>query len=856
MKAPHTPHLLAALTSVILMAGASSLQAQVVSVTYIGPTGGDNYWYAGSSWTGGVAPNNGQPTAETIYNATINNGNTVFLLSYAPRTVNNLTLSNAGLVGGGVTVNGQLTLGNGATIGNAITAQTGITFGSSVTLNGALINGTGPAPATANWGSGTLSFNNGTVINYTDSTWSAEGGLYDSVSGNNVFTNAGTFIKSSASTLTIEPTFNSHPVSTLSVNEGELRLLGGGSHDGALNVGDAATLTLGGTHTISGPLSVSSLGSFNVSSGTTTVNVPYNHSGASAISNGATLNLNGVGTHTGTFSNSGTLNFGGASRTITAAAEFSGTGAVNFQNGATTIHSASRSFDGPVRFQDGTASIGAGSTFSGVGAVNFGGGTVTTGSTFSISNPLTLSAGQWNNTGTVTATGSLTVTGGVMSDSGTVTVSGDTTFTGGTIGGSGTLNANGHITISGTNTKTLAGGHIVNAGSSTTWSGGQINAESGAVFNNNGTFTTNFGGNFSPSGGAEPHFNNAGMFIKNGAAETTTFVSGGYGWAHFNNTGTVQVNNGTLALNGTVTQHVGTTLNGGTWNVTSTPPNSSTLTFSQGSNITTIGSAASVMLDGANSTFNRLGPVTASSLTTNQGSFTLKNDRDLTTEGSLTNSGSVIIDGVPTTLTVGTGSYTQTGGQTIIVNGQIIDTNLPNLKASAFNLNGGILGGTGTIESNVITGPGSNTIAPGLSPGTLIINGSLTLSSGSTLAMELGGLTQGSLYDYLDVNGVLTLAGMLDLDFINDFQNSLTSGNILTLATADSAILGSFSNVSSGSYLMTNYPIGLQVWYGAGSPYGAENLVVAIPEPSRALLMLIGGMAMLQRRRRAVPTVI
>jgi hypothetical protein len=49
---------------------------------------------------------------------------------------------------------------------------------------------------------------------------------------------------------------------------------------------------------------------------------------------------------------------------------------------------------------------------------------------------------------------------------------------------------------------------------------------------------------------------------------------------------------------------------------------------------------------------------------------------------------------------------------------------------------------------------------------------------------------------------------------------------------------------------MTNFTIGLQVWYGTGSPFGAENLVVAIPEPSRALLMMLGGLTLLQRRRR------
>ncbi|MBL9133495.1 MAG: PEP-CTERM sorting domain-containing protein, partial [Verrucomicrobiaceae bacterium] len=275
---------------------------------------------------------------------------------------------------------------------------------------------------------------------------------------------------------------------------------------------------------------------------------------------------------------------------------------------------------------------------------------------------------------------------------------------------------------------------------------------------------------------------------------------------------------------------------GGTWNVR----NGSSLNFTTGSNITT--NQGSVMLDGAGSSFNRL----TTALNNNQGSFTIKNDRDLTTAGAYTNSGTTRVEDSTTTMTIGAGgsaAYTQTGGVTALVNGAFIDP-------SVFNLNGGTLQGTGTIESSVIAGPGSSTISPGMSPGTLTINGDLTLSSGSTLVMELGGLTRGTLYDYVDVNGVLTLAGMLDLDFINDFQNSLTSGEILTLATANSAILGSFSNVASGSYLMTNFPLGLQVWYGAGSPYGAENLVVAIPEPSRALLTMLGAASLMLRRRR------
>ncbi len=176
------------------------------------------------------------------------------------------------------------------------------------------------------------------------------------------------------------------------------------------------------------------------------------------------------------------------------------------------------------------------------------------------------------------------------------------------------------------------------------------------------------------------------------------------------------------------------------------------------------------------------------------------------------------------------------------------------IDPSVFNLNGGMLQGSGTIQSSVIAGAGSNTIAPGLSPGTLTINGSLTLSGTSTLAMEIGGLTQGAVlngYDYLDVNGVLTLAGLLDLDFIDTFENSVSGADLFYLATADSDILGSFSNVASGSRLGTNSIHSFEVWYGTGSPYGANNLVITgAPEPSRALLLLLGLLGLLMRRRK------
>ena len=141
----------------------------------------------------------------------------------------------------------------------------------------------------------------------------------------------------------------------------------------------------------------------------------------------------------------------------------------------------------------------------------------------------------------------------------------------------------------------------------------------------------------------------------------------------------------------------------------------------------------------------------------------------------------------------------------------------------------------------------------------LTIDGSLTLSAGNTLAMEIGGVTQGTLYDYIDVNGTLTLAGLLDLDFTNDFQHMLAEGTLFTLLNSNSSVLGSFSNVANGGLLMDSAGLHtFSVHYGAGSLYNPNDVVLfaVSPEPGRAMLLLLGCLAVVSRRRKASSGVI
>jgi hypothetical protein len=83
--------------------------------------------------------------------------------------------------------------------------------------------------------------------------------------------------------------------------------------------------------------------------------------------------------------------------------------------------------------------------------------------------------------------------------------------------------------------------------------------------------------------------------------------------------------------------------------------------------------------------------------------------------------------------------------------------------------------------------------------------------------------------------------------------------DIFTLLTADDILAGAFGNVASGSRLDTGDGFGtFLVHYGAGSSFGANNLVltdfrssrVAVPEPT-PIFLLVPGLLVLWLRRRA-----
>jgi hypothetical protein len=174
--------------------------------------------------------------------------------------------------------------------------------------------------------------------------------------------------------------------------------------------------------------------------------------------------------------------------------------------------------------------------------------------------------------------GSLALAGGSLGSGVTLAVAGPSTWTGGTLFGAGSTSFASSLAISGAASKQISGGLTVNAGN-TTWSGNTA-ASNNAVafansstFNNTGTFTDSNAFASSMSGAGT--FNNAGTYNKQSNTTSTLAVA-------FNNTGTVNVNAGTLLPAGSGTSS-------GTFNIA----NGATLEFRNGShtlnNITTAG---------------------------------------------------------------------------------------------------------------------------------------------------------------------------------------------------------------------------------------------------------------------------
>jgi hypothetical protein len=217
--------------------------------------------------------------------------------------------------------------------------------------------------------------------------------------------------------------------------------------------------------------------------------------------------------------------------------------------------------------------------------------------------------------------------------------------------------------------------------------------------------------------------------------------------------------------------------------------------------------------------------------------------------------------------------------------------------------NEGTLGGNGQIQVNVVNTTG--TVSPGLSAGNLVVTQNFTQGVDATLEIELGGTAAITAHDQLNVGLVATLAGTLDVSPIGGFVPSadqvftiINAGD--RIGTFDIELLPAFGGLSLVTdYLATavnllvvgvagdyNYngivdaadyviwrkmfgavgedlaadgngdlvvdDLDYDIWtmnFGMLAGAGSGGAATAIPEPTSALLMILGGFVLTRRWR-------
>jgi hypothetical protein len=161
---------------------------------------------------------------------------------------------------------------------------------------------------------------------------------------------------------------------------------------------------------------------------------------------------------------------------------------------------------------------------------------------------------------------------------------------------------------------------------------------------------------------------------------------------------------------------------------------------------------------------------------------------------------------------------------------------------------GAIVKGVGRLEGRVVQNQG--TIAPGLSPGTLIIDGDFTMNGG-VLEIEVAGLGAGD-FDVLSITGSADLTGgSIVFSFIDDFLPETGDSFLFLEALGGLNIVDNFDFAYKGVQDTFRMAIG-------GGPNGlgflALNDASAVPVPAAVWLFgtaLIGFVGMSRRRKVA-----
>jgi fibronectin-binding autotransporter adhesin len=797
---------------------------------------------AGTLQLGNSVTNSGTTGSLNSALAIINNGSLAF-----NRTDTGLVIST--VISGTGAVN---QIGTGTTTLTATNAYTGLT---TINSGGTLQLGNGGSSGNISSSSGVV--NNGTLIfNRSGSpTFSPV------ISGTGLLNVIGTGVVALTNTNTYTGQTTISAGSTLQLGSGT----GGGSagsinnSSGVLNNGTFIYNRNGGTspsYVISGTGAVSVIGT-----GTITFTGENTYSGATTISSG-TLQLGSNGTTGSLLSTSGIMNNAtlafNRSNALTVSSIITGSGVVNQIGAGTTTLTGANSYTGATTISSGALQLGNGGTtgsLSPSSTINNNGTLI-----FNRSDALTQGtdfAASIGGTGNLTQAGSGTTTlNGANSYSGTTTISGGVldvgTISGGALGNGGllfsnnaVLQGNGSFTRSFTGTATAAAGELTGASGGFAAKDGTLTV---TFFNNAATTLSlssgsfRFGDNFvfgSPSANSPVIVVNP---ISTGGAFTRTFtVNSGTGGDYaelqggISSTGSiVKAGPGLLILSGASTYTGATTINAGT------------LQLGSGSGGSTTGSIAST------------------SGITNNATLAFNRSNALTVASNITGTGGVNQIGLGVTTLTAANTYS---GTTSVTNGTLLINNTTSsgtgtgAVTTAANT---VLGGRGTLSPGATNGisiggslaPGDPAVSSGV--GTLSftpVDGNVTFQSTASIALQI---SANGVNDLLNFNasgaGLIDFSGLSPGSISVSFTGGYTPALTHTFNLIDwTALTGPAVTGLSDSQLNLSTAGFDPSWVWDTSLFTSSGIVSisVVPEPSRALLLLLGLSGLLMIRRRA-----
>lgn len=204
------------------------------------------------------------------------------------------------------------------------------------------------------------------------------------------------------------------------------------------------------------------------------------------------------------------------------------------------------------------------------------------------------------------------------------------------------------------------------------------------------------------------------------------------------------------------------------------------------------------------------GTMTTGSYTQTAGTLTVSGALTASSAGGVTVSGGSVLD----TGTINAANYKQTAGTTT-VNGKLV--------ASAVNVSGGSVFGVGTITGSIdLTGGLLSPGAASKKAGELTVSGTYAQSGAGTFDVDLGGTTEETQYDVLDITSTATLGGVLNVDLISGFKP--TVGETFDIMDYTS---------ETGTFATLNLPklTGGDTW---AIRYNATDLVLTVDVPAAA----------------------